>query len=316
MIWCSILFRGAGDQELLGEGGDLRVAVHCACSPVGVDVIEGTVVAGLPVGSFVPGIAGGDVHEPPLSVQVDLIPHMDVVADQDAGDASPIAEELEGVGVGHAAAGGHAVLGQHLSGAGIFDLVGHAVADIPHHLFCLFPVAQSREAVDEFLGVLPGRFVVFDVPGIAHRLSVLILIDLVDGAPAQGNGGLLHRTVPLDFADGDWPVGPSDDLLPVEDSISDTVVGLLGQFIGEDGRVGLGSIVGVGCREWRWGAGRRRRLLLLVRHPADNNDGVVEGVIADAEIHRLADVPELHIVVPADGVGFQFHPLAVHEKLL
>lgn len=268
------------------------------------------------MGGLIPSVAGGNVHEPPLAIQVDLIPHMDVVADQDAGDASPIAEELEGVGVGHTAAGDYAVLGQHLSGAGVFDLVGHAVADIPHHLFCLFPVAQYREAVDEFLGMLPGRLIVLNVPGVAYRLPICALDDFIDGAPTQDNGGLLYRTVPLDFTNGDRLVGPGDDLLPVEDGIPDTVVGLLGQFIGKDGRAGLGGIVGVGCREWRWGAGCRRRLLLLVRHPADDDDGVGEGVIADTEVHRPADVPELHIVVAADGVGFQFYPLAVHEELL
>lgn len=32
--------------------------------------------------------------------------------------------------------------------------------------------------------------------------------------------------------------------------------------------------------------------------PADDNGGVGIGAVADAEVYRLADVPELHIVVP------------------
>ncbi len=121
----TVSFGGAVDQELLGEGGDLWIAVEEGFALELAQGVDGAVVAGLSVGGLIPGVADGDVHVPPLTVQVDLIPHMDVVAGQDAGNVGPVTEELEGVGVGHTAAGDYAALGQHLSGTGVFDFISN-----------------------------------------------------------------------------------------------------------------------------------------------------------------------------------------------
>ena len=47
-----------------------------------------------------------------------------------------------------------------------------------------------------------------------------------------------------------------------------------------------------------------------------DGDGVGPGVIGDAEVHRLSDVPELHVVAAVDLVGFQGDALLVDVEFL
>lgn len=73
-----------------------------------------------------------------------------------------------------ATVGDYAILWQRLSGTRVFDFIGHLVAD-----------------VDEFLGVFTSQLVVLNASSVAHRLFVLVLDGLIEGASTQGRGNLL-----------------------------------------------------------------------------------------------------------------------------
>ena len=64
------------------------------------------------------------------------------------------------------------------------------------------------------------------------------------------------------------------------------------------------------------GGGRdcRGGRVLAVRFIGGDLDAVGGPIISHVEIYRLPHVPELHIVVAADGVGLQVNLLTIHKK--
>lgn len=264
-------------------------------------------------------VVGGHVHIPPAALGVDRVPLVVAPVLEETGDARLLAEELEAVRVGHTSAPEDTVLGQHFTGPDVAGLVvGDAVADIPGHALNLLPVAQPSKAGDEVLGVFGGGNHVFRIPCPAEvSAPILRGNQLVAWVSAQGSeDGLDLLDILLTFLEqrlvipilqphhaGDGRAEGSG--LTSDHCLTDGVVDLSGEVAGERRGAGLGGA-----------AGERRYGLLLIGTPAGDDDRVGLRVVAHTEVHRLADVPKFYEVVPFDGVGFQFHPLTVHEELL
>lgn len=236
---------------------------------------------------------------------------------EDAGDARLPAEELEAVGIGHTGAPQFAVLGQHLMGPDVAVLVvGDAVADIPVDALDLLPVAQIGEAGDEVLGVRRGgsvEFLVLDFTEVAVRIGGQP-VAWVCAKGSEDGVDLPEFLLPafLSFlvippqVEAPLDRRPEGSGLPGGHRLSDGVVDLLGEVTGERGGVDLGGVVGR----------HHRRSLVLIGRPACDHDRVGLRVVAHAEVHRLADVPEFHIVMALDGVGLQLHLPTVYEEPL